>query len=226
MKKDTDDKERSLGETTSAGDAVSSQIDNERSSRLAQQMAFILEADREKNIGRQTYISDGTRKENDAEHAWHLALMAALLAEHSTKPVDTAKLMTMVLIHDIVEIDAGDTYAFDPEGARTKEDREQAAADRIFGMLPKDQGAWLRGLWEEFEHEDTPEARFARALDRLQPLMLNIATDGKSWEEHGIRRSQVMKRNEKTPEAFPALWEYLQGGINRCVEEGKLKDDQ
>ena len=150
--------------------------------RLEKQLAFILEADKSKQVFRQTYISDGSRKENDAEHSWHLALMCALLHEYANAPIDVAKTMTMVLIHDIIEIDAGDTYAYDDAGNETKRAREVKAADRLFGLLPDDQRKWLRGLWEEFEEGESAEARFALALDKIQPVLLNDATGGRSWQ--------------------------------------------
>ncbi len=154
--------------------------------RLKKQLEFIVEVDKIKNIGRQTYLSDGKRKENDAEHSWHIALMAFLLNEYANDGVDVLKVMTMVLIHDIVEIDAGDTYAYDAEGNKTKEAREKAAAKRIFGLLPDDQGEYLKSLWEEFEAYETMEAKFAHVMDNLQPLLLNDASDGKSWVEHQV----------------------------------------
>ena len=143
--------------------------------RLEKQMEFILEVDKVKKIVRQTYLSDASRKENDAEHSWHLALMAVLLKEYSNEDVDLAKVIPMVLIHDLVEIDAGDTYAYDEAGAKTKQERETKAADRIFGLLPDDQGTWFRELWEEFEAYETAEAKFAHVLDNAQPLFLNDA---------------------------------------------------
>lgn len=211
-----------IGDGMSGGHVID---DGMSDSRLARQVAFLLEADKSKNIFRQTYIADASRKENDAEHGWHLGLMALLLSEYAPQEVDREKLLSMVLVHDLVEIYAGDTYAFDTEGAATKEARERESADKLFGLLPEDQAGHLRGLWEEFEREETPEARFAKALDRLQPLLLNISTEGRSWREHGIRLSQVLKRNQKTPEEFPALWNYIQDGIQDCVANGSLIDD-
>lgn len=190
--------------------------------RLKQQMDFILEVDKIKNIGRQTYLSDGKRKENDAEHSWHLALMAFLLQEHAAKSVDVTKVMIMVLIHDIVEIDAGDTYAYDEAGHKTKEAREKAAAERIFGLLPKDQGEYLRKLWEEFEAYETPEAKYAHTLDNFQPLMLNDATDGRSWREHEVKKSQVLKRNQKTAEGSEPIMGEIHKIVDRHVEKGNL----
>lgn len=192
--------------------------------RLQQQMEFILEVDKLKNITRQTYLSSGERKENDTEHSWHLALMCALLAEHSNEKIDVLKTMTMVLIHDIVEIDAGDTYAYDTEGNETKREREVRAAERIFQLLPPDQALWLRGLWDEFEEGITPEAKFAIALDKIQPVLLNDASGGKSWREHGVEVSQILKRNEHTPEGSVELWEYAKELIDKNVENGNIKD--
>lgn len=193
--------------------------------RLKQQMDFILEVDKIKNIGRQTYLSDGQRKENDAEHSWHLALMALLLKEHATEEIDVMKVMTMVLVHDIVEIDAGDTYAYDTEGYKTKAIREKAAAERIFGLLPSDQGEYLKELWEEFEAYETPEAKYAHALDNFQPLMLNDATDGRSWREHVVRKSQVLNRNRKTAEGSEVIMEQIREMVDRNVEKGNLLDE-
>lgn len=178
--------------------------------RLQQQFDFILEADKEKFIGRQTYLSDGERKENDAEHAWHLALMTILLSEYANEEIDVLKTVTMVLIHDVVEIDAGDTYAYDEVGKQTQRAREEAASRRLFGLLPEDQGEKLRLLWEEFEAQETPEAKFARTMDNLQPMMLNAASDGKAWVEHGVHLSQILKRNQRTAEGSETLWKYAQ----------------
>ena len=176
--------------------------------RLRRQMAFCMEIDKEKFIGRQTYLSDGERKENDAEHAWHMAIMTLLLSEYANEKIDVLKTMGMLLIHDLVEIDAGDTYAYDEEGKKTQRVREAAAADRLFGMLPEDQGRRLRSWWEEFDSGDSPEARFARAMDHIQPLMLNAATNGKSWEEHGVHLSQILNRNQETSRGSERLWDY------------------
>ena len=194
--------------------------------RLDRQFDFFREIDKEKFIGRQTYLTDGFRKENDAEHAWHMAVMAFVLAEYSNEKIDVLKTVTMLLIHDLVEIDAGDTYAYDEEGKKTKRAREVAAADRIFGLLPQDQGEKLRALWEEFEEGQTAEAKFAHGMDHIQPLMLNAATDGKSWMEHGIRLSQVLGRNQNTAEGSEKLWEYAyQKFIEPNVEKGRLQKD-
>ena len=194
--------------------------------RLNKQIEFCLEADKEKFIGRQSYLTDGIRKENDAEHAWHMAVMTLILSEYANEKIDLLKTISMILIHDIVEIDAGDTYAYDEERKKTQKSRELAAADRIFTMLPEDQQQKFRQLWEEFETAETPEAKFARAMDNVQPIMLNSATDGKSWEERGIRLSQILRRNQITPEGSEKLWDYMQENfIKPNVENGKIIKD-
>lgn len=193
--------------------------------RLEQQIRFIVEADKVKNIFRQTYLADGQRKENDAEHSWHLALSAVLLREHIKEDVNLEKVMIMVLIHDLVEIDAGDTYAYDSEGAKTKREREVKAADRIFGMLPEDQGKYFRSLWDEFEEYETADAKFAHLLDNFQPLLLNDASDGKSWSEHGVCKSQVCRRNERIPETSAAVWEKMLEIMDAHIEKGHLKEE-
>ena len=198
--------------------------DNER---LQKQFAFALEADKEKQIFRQTWLADGKRKENDSEHAWHMALMAVLMAEHANEPIDVLKTVTMILIHDIVEIDAGDTYAYDEVGKLTQKDREAKAAERLYGLLPEDQGQYLKGLFEEFEEGKTPEARFAHTMDNIQPLMLNVASDGKAWLDHQVHLSQVLKRNEHTSEGSERIWEYAKEQfILPSLEKGCLGDDR
>ena len=193
--------------------------------RLEKQICFIVEVDKVKNIFRQTYLADGERKENDAEHSWHLALMAVLLQEHMEDKADLTKVMIMVLIHDLVEIDAGDTYAYDEKGAQTKREREVKAADRIFGLLPEDQGQYFRELWEEFEAYETPEAKFAHLLDNFQPLLLNDASGGRSWKEYGVHRSQPMKRNERIPDTSETVWEKMQEIFDKHVKCGNLLED-
>lgn len=185
--------------------------------RLEQQMRFILEIDKLKQITRQSYITGGGRKETDTDHSWHLAMMCALLSEYANEKIDVLKTMVMVLIHDIVEIDAGDTYAYDPAGNETKRQREVQAAERIFSLLPEDQARYLRELWEEFEAQDTPESRFANTLDKVQPVLLNDATGGISWREHGVKESQILERNEKTHEGSEELWAYARELIRRNV---------
>ena len=193
--------------------------------RLKKQMEFLLEVDKLKFIQRQTYLSDGKRKENDAEHSWHLALMAVLLAEHSNEELDLVKVITMVLIHDIVEIDAGDTYAYDAAGNESKRQREVKAADRIFHILPQDQAKKLRDIWEEFEAYETPEAKFAHVCDNVQPLMLNDATEGLSWKEHEVKKSQVLARNQRIAQGSVTMRNYVDEMINKNVESGNLKDE-
>ena len=192
--------------------------------RLEKQMEFCKEIDKEKLIGRQTYLTDGSRKENDAEHAWHMALMAVVLQEYSNEEIDLLKSMTMMLIHDIVEIDAGDTFAYDEEGKKDQRERELKAAERLFGMLPEDQGAYFRQLWDEFESMSTPEARFARTLDNIQPTMLNASSGGKGWSEKGVHIDQVMERQSYTGDGSRVLWDYsLNNYIKPNVEKGTIK---
>ncbi|HJB34993.1 MAG TPA: HD domain-containing protein [Candidatus Blautia merdipullorum] len=193
--------------------------------RLKKQMDFLLEADKLKFITRQTYLSDGKRKENDGEHSWHLALMAVLLSEYSNEKIDLVKVITMVLIHDMVEIDAGDTYAYDAVGNQSKREREVKAADRIFNILPQDQAEKFRQLWEEFEAYETPEAKFAHVCDNVQPLMLNDATDGLAWREHDVKKSQVLQRNRRTGEGSQVLMEYINRILDKNVESGNLKNE-
>lgn len=193
-------------------------------SRLNKQFDFCREIDKEKMIGRQTYLTGGERKENDAEHAWHMALMTVLLSEYAEEDIDVLKTVTMLLIHDIVEIDAGDTYAYDEEAKKTQRQRELAAADRIFGILPEDQGRKLRSLWDEFEEAETAEAKFAHTMDNIQPMMLNDLTDGKAWVEKGVCLGQILKRNEHTMEGSEELWEYAQENfLIPNVEKGRIK---
>ena len=193
--------------------------------RMKQQIAFLMEIDKVKNIFRQTYLADGKRKENDAEHSWHLAIAAFLLKEYVAEDVDVMKVMIMVLIHDLVEIDAGDTYAYDAEGAKTKRAREVAAADRIFGMLPEDQGGYFRELWDEFESYESDDAKFAHLLDNFQPLLLNHESNGKSWTEHHVKKSQIYKRNEKIEETSPEVWERMKQIVEEHIALGHVIDD-
>lgn len=193
--------------------------------RLEQQIRFITEIDKVKNIFRQTYLADGARKENDAEHSWHIALMAYLLQEYAEEPVDVPKVMLMVLIHDLVEIDAGDTYAYDAEGAKTKREREVRAAERIFGLLPEDQGTYFRELWDEFEAYESADAKYAHLLDNFQPLLLNDASGGKSWSEHEVKKSQIYKRNEKIEETSAEVWECMKNIVQKHIDAGHVKDE-
>ncbi len=193
--------------------------------RLDQQFDFIREIDQEKTIGRQTYISDASRKENDAEHAWHAAVMTILLSEYANENINVLKTVSMILLHDVVEIDAGDTYAYDEIGKKTQRQREERAAERIYGLLPNDQRQKLLALWEEFEEAKTPEAKFARAMDHLQAMMLNDATNGKSWLEHGVELSQILARNAHTVEGSKKLWDYAKTNwIDANVEKGIIKE--
>lgn len=192
-------------------------------SRLQQQLQFVVEIDKLKKILRQSLLCDGSRRENDAEHSWHLAAMAALLAEYAAESVDLERVMKMLLVHDLVEIDAGDTYAYDPAANATRVAREQAAADHIFGLLPGDQGAELRSLWEEFESGRTAEARYANALDRLQPLILNFQSEGKSWREHGVSAEAVIERMQPIKTGTPRLWAVVEQIVDQACEKGYLK---
>ena len=193
--------------------------------RLRKQIDFILEADKEKNIFRQTHLSGNGRRENDAEHAWHMSIMIYLLKEYANEEFDVAKAMLMALIHDIVEIDAGDTYAFDSKGMETKDAREEQAAKRLFGLLPEDQGEELKSLFEEFEAGESPEARFVRSMDNFQPLLLNDSNDGSDWREHGIRKTQIMNRHIKTKLGSNIIWECAEKLIKENVRKGNIKDD-
>ncbi|MCQ2522161.1 MAG: HD domain-containing protein [Lachnospiraceae bacterium] len=194
--------------------------------RLEKQMNFCRELDTEKFIKRMTYLHDGIRRENDAEHAWHMAVMAIVLSEYSNEPIDLLKTLKMILMHDVVEIDAGDTYAYDEKGKETQAEREKAAAERLYGLLPDKQGDEYRSLFEEFEAGETAEARFARTMDNMQPLMLQGMTNGKAWEENGVKLSQVLKRNERSKLGAEKLWEYTyENIIKKGVANGKLIDD-
>ena len=192
--------------------------------RLEQQIQFIVEIDKVKNIFRQSYLTDGKRKENDAEHSWHIAIMAVILKEYADETVDLLKVITMVLLHDLVEIDAGDTYAYDSEGASTKREREVMAADRIFGILPDDQKTYFRSLWDEFEEYKTEDAKYAHLLDNLQPILQNDASGGKSWAEHGVKKSQIYKRNEKVKDISENVWDLVQTIIEKNVKIGKIEN--
>ena len=193
--------------------------------RFEKQLQFILEIDKEKNILRQTHLSGLGRRENDAEHAWHMAVMIWLLREYSNEEFDLAKAMMMALIHDIVEIDAGDTYAYDAQGLATQKEREEKAAERIFGLLPDEQREELRGLFEEFETYATPEARFAHTMDNLQPLLLNSSNGGADWREHGVCRSQVEGRHKTTARGSKEISEFAMGLIDENVKKGNLRNE-
>lgn len=194
--------------------------------RLDKQFEFIREIDKEKEIIRHTFLADASRRENDAEHAWHMAIMTLLLSEYANEEIDVLKTVTMLLIHDIVEIDAGDTYAYDEKGKETQAEREERAAQRLFYMLPQDQAEKMIDLWHEFEAQETPEAKFARSMDNIQPMMLNDASNGLAWEENHVRISQILKRNERTALGSEILWDYMKGILQKNIDEGHIMKDQ
>ena len=195
------------------------------SNRLQRQVDFLLEVDRLKGIGRQSYVLGGERKENSAEHSWHVALMAVVLAEHAPQEIDLVRVLRMLLVHDLVEIDAGDAYFFDADANRAKPERERVAAERIFGLLPAEQAEELRAAWQEFEEGETPDARFAKGMDRLMPLLHNYHTQGRSWQEHGVRREQVLRRLlPDLAKASPALRDLAEFLIEDAGRRGWLAD--
>lgn len=192
--------------------------------RLTKQINFILEVDKLKEIYRQSRITDGSREENDAEHSWHLAVMAFLLQEYGNDTnMDILKVMKMVLIHDLVEIDAGDTFIYDTVGYQSKPDREQKAASRIFGLLPEDQAGEFQTLWQEFEARETSEAKFAAVLDRLEPLLLNSRTEGHTWRKFNIKSEAVFQKNAHVREGSEALAGYINDLLEDCITKGYLQ---
>ena len=192
--------------------------------RLKQQLDFILEIDKEKNILRQTHLSGHGRRENDAEHAWHMAVMAYLLREYSNEPVDIARVMLMCLLHDVVEIDAGDTYAYDAAGLQTQKARESAAKERIYSLLPDDQKRELMAVFDEFEADETAEAHFAHAMDNLQPLLLNNSNGGSDWSEHDVTAKQVYGRQSRTEKGSAYLYELTDRILQENIQKGSLKE--
>ncbi|HUK14506.1 MAG TPA: HD domain-containing protein [Thermoanaerobaculaceae bacterium] len=190
--------------------------------RLERQIRFILEIDKLKEVLRRTYLTGSLRRENTAEHSWHVAVMALVLAEYADQPVDPARVVKMLLVHDIVEVDAGDTYVYDEAAVATRAEREERAAARLFGLLPSDQAAELAGLWREFDARRSADARFAAALDRIMPVLHNVATGGRSWREHGITADRVVARNRTIADGSAALWEYARRLIERAVADGVL----
>ncbi|MBN2476225.1 MAG: HD domain-containing protein [Pirellulales bacterium] len=195
------------------------------SDRLARQLQFLVEIDKLKSVLRRTWLVDGSRLENDAEHSWHLGLFAVLLAEHAAgENLDLLRVLKMVLMHDLVEIDAGDTYAYDEVAKADQADREQQAADRLFALLPPDQAAEFRGLWDEFEAGRTLEARFAAAVDRFQPLLHNYLTRGRAWRQHGVTSDRVVARTRSIADGAPVLWEHVLELIRDAVAEGYLAE--
>jgi putative hydrolase of HD superfamily len=192
---------------------------------LLNQIAFIKEIDKVKYIQRRTKLFNSDRNENDAEHSWHLALMAIVLAEHSNEPIDVLKVVKMVLIHDIVEIDAGDIFLYDTQINHDNTDQERLAANRIFGLLPKNQADEMIAIWEEFETGETNEAKFARSMDRLEPLLQNTSNDGGTWKEFGVPYSKVYEKKSVIKEGSQTIWNYAEGLINESVEKGILKKE-
>lgn len=192
--------------------------------RLERQIRFILEIDRLKNVLRQNMTTAG-RPENSCEHSWHITVMAVLLGEHANERIDLLRVLKMLLVHDVVEIDAGDTYCYDLAAAAGQAQRERAAAERIFGLLPPDQGDEMRRLWEEFEQRRTPEARFAAAMDRLQPVLLNYFTQGEAWRRREVTNAQVMARNRTIGDGAARLWEYARGLIEDAARKGYIVGD-
>ncbi len=193
--------------------------------RFEKQLKFILEADKEKTVLRQTHITDYARSENDAEHAWHMAMMIYLLKEYADEEFDVAKAMMMALIHDIVEIDAGDTYAYDDAAIASQKDREDKAAERIFGLLPDDQAEHLRSLFYEFEAGESAEARFAKVMDNFQPLLLNDMNGGRDWREHNVCKSRVIRRQDKSKNGSEFIWKHTRKIIEDNVSKGNIIDD-
>ncbi|HAP78148.1 MAG TPA: hypothetical protein DCR14_18960 [Acidimicrobiaceae bacterium] len=200
---------------------------NESADAMRATLAFLLEADRLKSVERRNWLADGSRRENTAEHSWHLGIAAMVLAPFATEPIDLGRAVRMALVHDIVEIDAGDTFAYaqmDPEVAAAKVEAENRAADRLFGLLPPQVGAEFRELWDEYERGDTPEARFVMAVDRSAPMLLNITEGGSAWREHGITRDKVIARNGKHVQpAIPSLWVELLARLDAATAAGRIE---
>lgn len=194
-----------------------------KSDKIKNQIAFIIEIDEMKRILRMNLHADGSKRENDAEHSWHLAVMAMLLEEYCADKVDIGRVIKIALVHDLVEVYAGDTFAYDAKGYEDKEEREKQSADKLFGMLEPEQGAYFRALWDEFEAKETPESRYANAVDRLQPLILNYLTDGHTWKLGDVHAPQILKRMDIIRTATPELWHIVEGIISTSIEKGILK---
>lgn len=194
-----------------------------KSDKIKNQIAFIIEIDEMKRILRMNLHADGSKRENDAEHSWHLAVMAMLLEEYCADKVDIGRVIKIALVHDLVEVYAGDTFAYDVKGYEDKEEREKQSADKLFGMLEPEQGAFFRELWDEFEAKETPESRYANAVDRLQPLLLNYLTDGHTWKLGDVHAPQILKRMDIIRTATPELWHIVEGIISTSIEKGILK---
>ncbi|MBT5902914.1 MAG: HD domain-containing protein [Opitutaceae bacterium] len=189
--------------------------------RLGQQISFMIEVDKLKEVFRQTKLINSGRQENDAEHSWHLCLSVILLAEHANSPdLDVLRVLKMVILHDLVEIDAGDTFAYDEAGMVDQHERECVAADRIFGILPVDQATQFREIWDEFETQETSEAQFALACDRFQPMLLNVMTNGASWKQHGITHDRVVARNQVIAKGSTAMWDRMSALLDDAVVAG------
>ncbi len=196
---------------------------NDSAERLARQIEFIVEVDKLKDIFRQTVNTQSRRAENDAEHSWHLCLCVIVLAEHANFPqLDVLRVLRMLIVHDLVEIDAGDTFAYDTARMADQHAREAVAADRVFGLLPPDQAREFRGLWDEFESKETPESRFASAVDRFQPMLLNCRTEGTAWRKHGVTQDRVLARNAHVADGSRLLWEYAAEMVQQAVNAGHL----
>lgn len=193
--------------------------------RFDRQMKFIAEIDKMTHILRQTLLIDGTRRENDAEHSWHIAVMAQLLPEYASEAPDVNRAIKMLLVHDLIEIYAGDTFAYDEQGAQSKEQREMDAAEKLFSILPDDQKEQIKGLWLEFDQKSTKDSRFANCMDSLQPFLHNTLTQGHSWQEHGVKKSQVQKRLDIVRTTMPAIWTWVSKNIDHAVREGWLLDE-
>jgi len=210
---------------TAVAETVDQKLIPGQSLRFKKQIEFILEVDKLKHVLRQTILIDRSRRENSAEHSWHIALLVFLLGEFSLETdIDMFRVMKMLVMHDLVEIDAGDTYCYDDRGRRDQARREEMAADRIFGLLPADQAAEFRALWDEFEKRETPESRFANALDRVQPFLHNYFTDGQTWQENHINSRQVHKRMRPVKDGAPLLWDYVAALIADAVKKGILAE--
>lgn len=192
--------------------------------RMRKQIEFTLLMDKQKNIFRQNHLADNSRRENDAEHAWHMAVMAYLFREYANEDIDISKVILMCLIHDVVEIEAGDTYAYDEEAKKSQREREEIAKKHIFGMLPSDQGRELEDLFDEFEAQETAEARFAKAMDNLQPVLLHEANGGGDWKEHEVTKEQIMRRQEKTRRGSEELFEVIKDIIDKHIAEGNIEE--
>lgn len=194
-----------------------------KSEKLKNQIAFVIEIDEMKRILRMNLHADGSKRENDAEHSWHLAVMAMLLEEYCAQKVDIGRVIKIALVHDLVEVYAGDTFAYDSKGYEDKDEREKMAADKLFGMLDDEQAAFFRALWDEFEEKETPESRYANAVDRLQPLLLNYLTDGHTWKLGDVHAPQILKRMDIIRTATPELWHIVEGIIETSIKKGILK---